>query len=95
LDDHRVVILDADSRREVTQLAELYVARGIISARKMADALHVGYAVVYGMDILLSWNFRHLANVRKETLFAAVNFEEGYKLPLRLASPMEVLDEDE
>ena len=45
------------------------------------------------MDVLLSWNFRHLANLNKEARFLAVNVEEGYRHPLRLVSPLEVLDE--
>ena len=45
------------------------------------------------MDILLSWNFKHLANVRREARVATVNQEEDYWHPLRLLSPLEVQDE--
>jgi uncharacterized membrane-anchored protein len=88
-----VSIFNDGHRAEVERLAGLYVAKAIVPAAKTADALHVAYAVVHGMDILLSWNFRHLANVRKEALFASVNMEQGYRQPLRLLSPLEVEDE--
>jgi hypothetical protein len=44
---------------------------------------------------LLSWNFKHLANVRREGLIAAVNQQEGYWHALRLLSPLEVEDENQ
>jgi hypothetical protein len=42
-----------------------------------------------------SWNFKHLANVRREGLIAAVNQREGYWHTLRLLSPLEVEDENQ
>ena len=45
--------------------------------------------------LLLSWNFKHLANVRREGLIAAVNRQEGYWHTLRLLSPLEVEDESQ
>lgn len=69
---------------------ELYLARGVIPAGKRDDAFHVAYATVFGMDILLSWNFKHLANIRREKLIAEINQATGYPELLRLLSPLEV-----
>lgn len=88
-----VTLLPDDMEDEVARLADLYIARGVIPASKQADALHVAYATVYGLDVILSWNFQHLANVRKETAIMAINLEEGYTKPLRLLSPLEMYDE--
>lgn len=93
LESQPILVLPMDRRTEVEQLARLYVARGVIPPGKMEDALHVGFAVVYEMDILLSWNFRHLANVNKEARLMAVSVEAGYRHTVRLTSPMEVEDE--
>jgi len=57
--------------------------------------LHVAYATVFGIDVVLSWNFKHLANLRKEARFTAVNHEEGYWHSPRIVSPLEVEDENE
>ena len=81
------------SNLEIERLADRYLAQGIIPATKREDALHVAHATVHGLDILLSWNFRHLANVRREGLIAAVNQQEGYRHALRLLSPLEVEDD--
>ena len=66
-----------------------------IPAAQREDALHVAYATVHGLDILLSWNFKHLANVRREALIAAINQREGHGHTLRLLSPLEVEGEDQ
>jgi len=82
-----------DRRAEVEQLARLFLTRGVIPPAKMEDALHVAFAVVYEMDILLSWNFKHLANLNKEARLMAVSTEAGYRNTVRLTSPLEVEDE--
>jgi hypothetical protein len=43
------------------------------------------------MDILVTWNYRHLAKAKTATLIALVNSAEGYARPLRLLTPLEVL----
>jgi len=47
------------------------------------------------MDILLSWNFKHLANVSKQTKVKLINEHEGYVYPLMLTNPMKVMYENE
>jgi predicted nucleic acid-binding protein len=93
LESHPIRVLPMDRRTEVEQLARLYLARGVIPPAKMEDALHVAFAVVYEMDVLLSWNFKHLANVNTEARLMAVSVEAGYRHTVRLTSPMEVEDE--
>ncbi|MDR3247466.1 MAG: hypothetical protein LBT39_01655 [Treponema sp.] len=46
----------------ITLLSDAYLDLGIIPPSKIADAFHVAYATVFQMDVLLSWNFKHLAN---------------------------------
>ena len=66
-----------------------------IPAAQREDAFHVAYATVFGLDILLPWNFKHLANVRREKLIAEINRAAGYPDLLRLVSPLEVEDENQ
>jgi len=93
LGEHDISVLPDDDIDEIRQLARRYIEQGIIPEAKLEDALHVAHATVHGIDVLLSWNFRHLANVNKEAKIIAVNTEEGYRHPLRLTSPLEVLYE--
>jgi predicted nucleic acid-binding protein len=80
-----------EGTEEIDRLAQCYMDHGIIPADKIEDALHVAYATVFEMDILVTWNYRHLAKVKTATLIALVNSAEGYARPLRLLTPLEVL----
>jgi hypothetical protein len=44
------------------------------------------------MDILVTWNFRHLAKAKTASMVAGVNMLEGYSKQLRLLTPLEVLE---
>ena len=90
-----IALLPEDRRGEIERMAGFYLAERIIPQGKLDDAFHVGYATVFEMDILLSWNFKHLANLRREARIVAVNVREGYRHPLRIVSPLEVEDEYE
>ena len=73
------------------QLAEEYIKAGIVPAKKRDDARHVALATLGGVDILVSWNHRHLANDRKKELFNAVNRLAGRDQELLIHTPFEVL----
>jgi len=80
---------------EISRLKKLYVGRNIIPQKKDDDALHIAFSTFYEMDILLSWNYKHLANIFKKKKIQIVNLEEGYDKPLELITPMEVINEDD
>ncbi|MCX7046065.1 MAG: PIN domain-containing protein [Candidatus Sumerlaeota bacterium] len=80
---------------EISALAKSYSSMGIIPKRKVEDAMHLAIATVKEIDILLSWNFRHLANVNKEIRINAANMQAGYLKPLRMRTPLEMIYEDE
>jgi hypothetical protein len=50
---------------EVEGLAQLLVNQRVMPSPPTGDALHVAVATVFGMDFMLSWNVRHLANPNK------------------------------
>jgi predicted nucleic acid-binding protein len=75
---------------EMLELAEAYVTAGVVSRRFYDDALHVATATIFGARIVVSWNFAHLVNVRREAGFNSVNLAEGFS-PIRIVSPKEVI----
>ena len=87
----KVIEAAPKDQQTVFSLARRYVKDGVIPQRKFDDAMHVAMCVHYEFDILLSWNFRHLANINKQIRINAVNKKEGYLKELFLLSPMEVL----
>ncbi len=76
---------------EIERLAAVYLAKGVLPQKSVADALHIAHATVHEMDYLLSWNFHHLANVSRRAKVAALNLEEGYRYPMVIYSPLELL----
>jgi hypothetical protein len=75
---------------EIAFLAEKYITNGIIPNKKAADAFHIAYSAVFQMDVLLSWNFKHLANINKEQKVLGLNKMLGYNHFFRMANPLEV-----
>lgn len=73
----------------VVELTNLYIQRQILTTKYYDDATHIALATVYDVDILASWNFRHIVHVSKIQAFNAVNLEQGYK-PIAIHSPREV-----
>ncbi len=66
----------------VAALAGLLVRERVMPGPVQGDAVHVAAAVVHGMDYLLSWNVRHLANLRKLRHLHTVCAREGLRPPL-------------
>ena len=79
---------------EAETLAQAYVAAGVVTPKYLDDARHVAIATVNGMAVIVSWNFHHLANVRREAGFNAVNLLRGFR-QVRIVSPHEVIHEND
>jgi len=67
---------------EVAILAEGYISRGIFHRKFIADALHFAVASVHKIDYLVTWNFGHLANVRKQARLRLFNTAAGFYVPM-------------
>ena len=95
LQEYPITVLSEDEAEKVNDLAAAYLDSEVLPRSQIEDALHVAYATVHEMDILLSWNFKHLANVSREVRIQDANRIQGYWRPLRIVSPMEVISENE
>jgi predicted nucleic acid-binding protein len=67
---------------EVAILAEGYISRGIFHRKYLADAVHVALASFHKIDYLVTWNFGHLANVRKQARIRLFNTAAGFFVPM-------------
>lgn len=81
-----------DLTREASELANKCVSDRIISAKYLVDAQHIAIATVERVDVLVSWNFRHIVNLQRIRNFNGVNLKMGYPM-LEIRSPREVLNE--
>ncbi len=93
IEKYSIRILTLDKNSDL--LARVYIREKIIPERKLEDAQHIAIATCNQMDILLSWNFKHLSNIQKQIGVKIVNEKEGYFYPLILTNPMEVIYEND
>ncbi len=75
---------------DARSLADLYIASGVVGAPMLADAQHIAAATVHRADVLVSWNFKHIVNLRRIHGFNSVNLREEYPL-LEIRTPREVV----
>ncbi len=66
---------------EVAILADGYIDRGIFHRKYIADAIHVALASFHKIDYIVTWNFGHLANVRKQARLRLFNTSAGFFSP--------------
>jgi hypothetical protein len=83
-----LLTLDDDSMA----LSEEYVRHGAVPPTKADDAKHVAIALTNDLDVLVSWNYRHLVNVRRRDLFHHVGVTNGYVKDILIITPPELTD---
>lgn len=62
----------------ILELAALLIAPGAIPEKAAPDAVHVAAAAIEGCESLLTWNFRHIANVRIRREVERILANNGY-----------------
>ena len=75
---------------ESVSLANAYLKEGVIAENSLSDARHIAIASMERVDVLVSWNFKHIVNLNRIHLINSVNLKLGYPI-LEIRSPMEVL----
>ena len=79
--------------REMETLANGYIESGALGEGMRADALHIAAATVVDADVLASWNFRHMVNLRRIRQYNEVNRRLGYP-PVEIRTPKELEDDE-
>jgi hypothetical protein len=74
---------------DVIQLAARLVADGGLPAKARVDALHVAVSTVHGMDYLLTWNCKHIANASLRGRIEAICKSSGF-IPPVICTPFEL-----
>jgi len=77
---------------DVEVLSRLYMDRGAIPPGKIDDAVHVAIVVTNPeVDVLVSWNCRHIVNTNVKKKVRALTEEAGYTFDFEVATPEEVI----
>jgi predicted nucleic acid-binding protein len=76
---------------EVIRLAGNLVQSNAVPKKAAQDALHIAIACVNGMDYLLTWNCKHIANAKLRSKIDKVCLDAGY-VPTTICTPEELED---
>lgn len=79
---------------QIEFLADKYIEYRVIPEKYYNDALHIAIATIYKVDILVSWNFKHIVNYDRIMKYNSINLMFGYKT-LEIRNPKEVVSNEE
>lgn len=82
--------IKVELNQEAVELADEYLAENVVGKTSRTDCFHIAMATIIGVDILVSWNFKHIVNVRRIRGYNAVNLKLGYKT-IDIRSPKEII----
>lgn len=86
-EEHKEYIFNDE---EAEELANAYLKEGAITRKWYEDALHIAIATINKVDVLVSWNFKHIVNLDRIKKYNGVNLKHGYTI-LEIRNPREVL----
>jgi predicted nucleic acid-binding protein len=82
-----------DLTEEAIELAQEFLQQSNLPPKAVNDALHMALATVYGLNYLLTWNCKHMANAQVQRKLSQISFGLGYELPF-ICTPYEFMGFD-
>jgi predicted nucleic acid-binding protein len=80
-----------DTTPPAENLADALVANGAVPASQPRDAFHIAIAAVNGVQYLVTWNFKHIANPTLQNRIASVCRDNGFDPPV-ICTPEQLLE---
>ena len=78
---------------DVTVIAKKIIEMGILSQKSYDDCQHIGTAIVNECDCIISWNFKHIVNVKTIRGIRAITNLEGYRM-IEIWNPSVLLESE-
>lgn len=78
---------------ETLTLARTYVQENVVGKTSFDDCVHIALATIHRVDILVSWNFKHIVNVYRIRGYNSVNLRLGYRT-LEIRSPNDIVSDE-
>ncbi len=76
---------------EAKELGEFYVKENVVGQTSIEDCYHIAMATINNVDVLASWNFKHIVNFTRIKGYNAVNLKSGYNL-LEIRNPKDLIE---
>lgn len=85
--DHKEVI---QVTPEALELAQTYIHDNVVGPTSLDDCIHIAIATISKVDVLVSWNFKHIVNVYRIRGYNSVNLRLGFST-IDIRSPKEIV----
>lgn len=80
---------------EAVELATEYLNENVVGKTSFDDCLHIAIATILRLDYLVSWNFKHIVNIKRIRGYNSINIRNGYPA-IEIRSPKDMINyEDE
>ncbi len=76
---------------EAINLARAYIEENVVGKTSYDDCVHIALATIHKVDILVSWNFKHIVNIYRIRGYNSVNIRSGYPA-LEIRSPKDIIN---
>lgn len=77
--------------KEAITLADKYIPENVVGKTSITDCRHIAIATINKVDVLASWNFKHIVNLDKIKGYNFVNLRLGY-LRVEIRSPKDLIN---
>ena len=86
--------VESFERVELTQeaiaLADTYIKEKVVGKTSIEDCRHIALATINKVDVLASWNFKHIVNLERIKGYNSVNLRLGYAM-IEIRSPKDLI----
>jgi hypothetical protein len=76
---------------EAIKLADAYIAENVVGRTSLEDCRHIAIATICKVDVLASWNFKHIVNLNRIKGYNSVNLRLGFQM-LEIRSPKDLIN---
>lgn len=76
---------------EAIELADRYIAEKVVGKSSLEDCRHIAMATINRVDVLASWNFKHIVNLDRIKGYNSVNLKLGYPM-IEIRSPKDLIN---
>jgi predicted nucleic acid-binding protein len=76
---------------EAIQLANKYITEKVVGKTSLEDCRYIALATINRVDVLASWNFKHIVNLDRIKGYNSVNYRYGYPM-IEIRSPKDLIN---
>jgi len=76
---------------KVIKLADIYIEEEVVGKTSLEDCRHIALATINKVDVLASWNFKHIVNLERIKGYNSINYRLGYQM-LEIRSPQNLIN---